>query len=727
MAEGPSRDLVGSYNLAREAILRLMALVYVFAFAVAYFQNPGLISSKGLMPFQAPRASQFSLFHLVAASDENLDRAACAGLVIAAILVLFPATLDISRTIGATGSVARLLFSGCDIVAAALPWIIMYCLYTSILQAGESSTFFEYGWESQILETGLLAVFLAAGGPWNLRGTPWISWVTLWLCRWLILRISLGAGLIKFRGDGCWHERTCLWYHFETQPIPNMMSNNFHFLPRSILSFGVDVDFLVQLRLVWLCVLPDFPWLPRIFTTTLRYLRAAGGLVQIAFMLNIALSGNLSFLNLLTAIPAFSCIDDEIFRKCPRAFFRTLEWPQDDNTTAAPGTEAQREKSSAAEESSEKNVGTTESASDDNATAATGTEVQRENPSAAEGGKETNVPAAKVDTEDTHTIRGSPPNSGLGVVPCLLIFPAFVAYLAAVIYLSMPVIENLLSQRQVMNASFGPAWLRQLRVLNTYGAFGSVGKGRYEPVVMLQFEKGEFEKHLLAETNGTTDDDDGDDVNPVVHLFETFDREGFTLKSKRELFDDGTTCRNVPDQDTDSTADVGNMWFEVEFKCKPTLLSRRPCTVAPYQHRLDWNIWFTGFIPGHEKMLHGRERWLFPFLDKLLQNDKTVLSLLADIQDCGSECINTWLNKDNFPTPKRARVEMYHYWFARDGPEPVDPDRPLQWPPREHVKPTDIAGVGDVHGKTIGSKMLWWNRAWSSTLVPPVGRKELRP
>ena len=35
----------------------------------------------------------------------------------------------------------------------------------------------------------------------------------------LASRISTGAGLIKVRGSSCWTDRTCLWYHFETQPI----------------------------------------------------------------------------------------------------------------------------------------------------------------------------------------------------------------------------------------------------------------------------------------------------------------------------------------------------------------------------------------------------------------------------------------------------------------------------------------------------------------------------
>ena len=55
-----------------------------------------------------------------------------------------------------------------------------------------------------------------------------------------------------------------------------------------------------------------------------------------------------------------------------------------------------------------------------------------------------------------------------------------VVLLLVIAYLSRPVVANLLSQSQVMNTSFDP-----FKVVNTYGAFGSVGEGRYEPVVAL--------------------------------------------------------------------------------------------------------------------------------------------------------------------------------------------------------------------------------------------------
>jgi hypothetical protein len=94
----------------------------------------------------------------------------------------------------------------------------------------------------------------------------------------------------------------------------------------------------------------------------------------------------------------------------------------------------------------------------------------------------------------------------------------------AVALLSVPVVLNLLSGKQMMNTSF-----TRLPLVNTYGAFGSVGRARDQ----LVFE-------------GTTDED----ITP------------------------GTT------------------WQAYEWRCQPGDPARRPCWMSPYHYRLDWRLWF---------------------------------------------------------------------------------------------------------------------------------------
>ena len=36
-------------------------------------------------------------------------------------------------------------------------------------------------------------------------------------------------------------------------------------------------------------------------------------------------------------------------------------------------------------------------------------------------------------------------------------------------------------------------------------------------------------------------------------------------------------------------------WQEIEFKCKPGSVDRRPCIISPYHYRLDWLMWFAAF------------------------------------------------------------------------------------------------------------------------------------
>ena len=157
----------------------------------------------------------------------------------------------------------------------------------------------------------------------------------------------------------------------------------------------------------------------------------------------------------------------------------------------------------------------------------------------------------------------------------------FVALLLSI--LSIPPILNMLSPYQIMNTSFNP-----FHLVNTYGAFGSIGKTRNEIIL-----------------------------------------EG--------------TQENFVGQDTD--------WKEYEFWAKPGNIRRRPPFIAPYQPRLDWQIWFAAMSRIE------REPWLVHLIYKLLQNDRGALYLMA-----------------NNPFPDRPptfiRAEMYEYRFTRFGDSP---------------------------------------------------------
>jgi hypothetical protein len=303
-----------SFCVAKWAILRMLGMVYLMAFLGALFQNRGLIGVNGLQPateymsrleksFVSPLQgfqSHPTLFWWLPLTDSNMDLVAILGIFLS-LLVLFG-------------------------INSWLCMLFLWLLDFSIVTINEGTSFYSYGWESQLLETGFLAIFLCDlphirsndKNQWKLYSL-WRDESTnslpsspvLWLFRWLCFRISLGAGLIKVRGSSCWASKTCLHYHFETQPIPSPLSFVFHFLPKSVLTRAVDLDLCVQLYTSWLVLVPSFTWY-------LTILRRVGGFLQAGFMVNIILSGNFAFLNHLTMIPALACLDD----KCWPTFLR---------------------------------------------------------------------------------------------------------------------------------------------------------------------------------------------------------------------------------------------------------------------------------------------------------------------------------------------------------------------------------------------------------------------
>src|SRR5262245_2809174 len=134
-----------TYTLTRFLILRLLALVYCMAFLVAARQFEPLLGSGGLLP-----ATQF-LAHVRDASDSGLD-------AVLSLPTLFwfdcsDQTLRLAAWLGVGLSVAALLG-----VSNALVQLALWALYLSFVQIGQ--LFYGYGWESQLLETGFLAIFL---------------------------------------------------------------------------------------------------------------------------------------------------------------------------------------------------------------------------------------------------------------------------------------------------------------------------------------------------------------------------------------------------------------------------------------------------------------------------------------------------------------------------------------------------------------------------------------
>src|SRR6478609_116378 len=276
-----------TYWLTRFVILRSLGAIYAIAFLVAINQIIPLIGSDGLLPAD--------MFLKQVHDSVGSDTAGFRELPSVFWFNHSDATLLTAAWIGFLLSLV--VTAG---YANALMMAVLWFLYMSFVHVGQD--WYGYGWEIQLTETGFLAIFLCPlldVRPFP-RYAPPLPIIILF--RWLICRIMLGAGLIKLRGDEIWRNGTALYYHFETQPIPGPLSRWFHFLPRTVLKIGVWFNWLAELAAPWFVFWP-------------RFARHIAGSLIILFQLNIILSGNLSFLNWLTIVPALACFDDGFWSK----------------------------------------------------------------------------------------------------------------------------------------------------------------------------------------------------------------------------------------------------------------------------------------------------------------------------------------------------------------------------------------------------------------------------
>ena len=422
--------------LTRLLLQRVLAAIFLIAFLVALNQFKPLLGERGLLPVPVflkrvrfPQAPSIFFWHY---SDRFLEVLAWTGIVLSTLAVI-----GVSER-------GPIWFS-------MTTWLVLWVLYLSLVNVGQN--FYGFGWESMLLETGFFTAFM---------GPSWMSpsLIPVLALRWMLFRTELGAGLIKLRHDRCWRELTCLFYHYETQPLPNPLSWYFHHLPRVMHRFSVLFSHFVQV------IVPFGLFAPQPFASI------AGGLI-IFHQLWLIVTGNYSWLNWLTVALGISAFSDSVL-------WRLIHVPLQQT-------------------------------------------VQRPE-----------------------------------LVNALLYVLG-----GATVLLSIQPVLNLLSKRQLMNYSYN-----RFHLVNTYGAFGSVTRERYEIVI------------------------------------------------------EGTDSPTISDQ---------TRWREYVFKAKPGDSGRMPPQIAPYHLRLDWLMWFLPFsvaVTSYGVHVPQYELWFLRLIQKLLENDQSALRLL---------------------------------------------------------------------------------------------------
>ncbi|EJK50020.1 hypothetical protein THAOC_31048 [Thalassiosira oceanica] len=413
-----------TYYLARILFLRLLAFVYIAALSTAKFQNKGLIGDAGILPARVPLSEARSR------GDERMRRrrqwlerrkeyrSPVSFATMCRRTILDSRAADAFReyfwyrTIAGRPLVtlfwfskgklngwldglasAGLLLSAIMLVTGSsnVPLLLsLWLIQRSFMSVG--GAFYGYGWEPQLAELTWHALFLVP--LWSMD--PLFGWaenqsvyaiptLVIWAIRFFILKIMLGAGLIKIKSsDPKWKypKFSSMEYFYETQ------------------ASGYQLYFLNVSQLTHVSSLQ----LPAIGSV----------LTDHAVQGNETDRGNNS--NSVPAdsnpqwqseVPSIFCLDDRfLLRRIPRFFHRI-----------AFGTKA----------------------------------------------------AAFVKNLETSPL--SPRSTFVRRTVSMTFF-------ALMAKLNVNVVRNLLSRRQLMNASFDP-----LRLANSYGAFGVVSEERHELII----------------------------------------------------------------------------------------------------------------------------------------------------------------------------------------------------------------------------------------------------
>jgi hypothetical protein len=281
---------LSGYSIANWLFLRLIGVVYLFAFWSLAQQVQTLMWHNGILP-AADYMSEarvwagnggigWDRYRLVptifwlGASDQFLSAVSWTGVVLALVQIAgFGSTL-------------------------VLP--LLWLLYLSLNEVGRD--FFSFQWDSLLLEAGVVAIALTPLRGWHrLRDRIEPPVVARWLVWWLVFRLMFGSGFVKLAsGDPTWRTLTALAFHYETQPLPTPAAWFAAQLPAWVQQITTALTLVIELAVPWLIVAG-------------RRGRRIAAVPLIGLQLAIALTGNYTFFNLLAVALCLTLVDDGWF------------------------------------------------------------------------------------------------------------------------------------------------------------------------------------------------------------------------------------------------------------------------------------------------------------------------------------------------------------------------------------------------------------------------------
>ena len=265
------------FALTQWLFLRLLAAIYLVAFASLAVQVTGLLGEHGISPahdFLERVGTGLGWMRFWAApslfwwnsSDVVLAGAAWMGVGLAAVVFI--------------GRLERLAL------------VLLYVLYLSFSLAGQE--FLSFQWDALLLETGFLAIFF---------GRTSVTQRTIaWLFRWLAFRLYFLSGFVKLAsGDATWSSLSALDFHYWTQPLPTIVAWYADKLPRGFQHASTFAVLAVELGAPFLIFMP-------------RRIRLFGAGLLLGLQAVIFVTGNYTFFNLLAVAITLFLFDDQALR-----------------------------------------------------------------------------------------------------------------------------------------------------------------------------------------------------------------------------------------------------------------------------------------------------------------------------------------------------------------------------------------------------------------------------
>lgn len=238
-------EVGGCYAATRELFIRGISGCFFAAYASFLLQVPGLYGQDGIVPSSV---------------SADMDHICLRGLLLSCL--------------GLFG------FGNVFVMYGLVSWY-------SVLTEAAPEPFYNFQWDILLLEAGFMATVLAPLLHSSLEPRP--SSAALWMLRFILFKLMLMSGVVKITArDSTWTELTAIWYHFATQCIPTPFAWYFHNLPMVLEKAFCAIMFMIEIPAAFLILVP------------VREVQLLAAFLQISLQLVIIVSGNYTFFNYLT-------------------------------------------------------------------------------------------------------------------------------------------------------------------------------------------------------------------------------------------------------------------------------------------------------------------------------------------------------------------------------------------------------------------------------------------